>query len=213
MKLYTYFRSSAAYRVRIALAVKGLKVEQDFVHLRRKEQCAPGYTALNPQALVPALVTDSGEVLAQSLAIIEYLDEIHPNPPLLPKKPEDRAFVRSLAQAIACDIHPIDNLRVLNYLKDAMGVPDDKRDAWYAHWVAEGFTGIEKMLATDKRVGTYCFGDQVTLADVVLLPQVANAERMNCPLDAYPTIRRIAAALRALPAFQAAEPSRQPDAE
>lgn len=213
MKLYGYFRSSAAYRVRIALALKGLEAEQTFVHLRRKEQCAVDYMDINPQALVPSLVTDSGRSLTQSLAIMEYLDEIHPLPPLLPKDPEDRAWVRSLALVIACDIHPISNLRVLNYLKDELDLSDEARDRWYAHWVAVGLEAVELMLAKDARVGPYCCGDQITLADLCLVPQLANAERMKCPTEAYPTIRKIAAACRALPAFQVAEPSRQPDAE
>lgn len=213
MKLYGYFRSSAAYRVRIALALKGLEAEQAFVHLRRKEQCAVDYMDINPQALVPSLITDSGRSLTQSLAIVEYLDEIHPLPPLLPKAPEDRAWVRSLALVIACDIHPISNLRVLNYLKDELDLSDEARDRWYAHWVAVGLEAVELMLIKDARVGPFCCGDQVTLADLCLVPQLANAERMKCPTEAYPTIRKIAAACRVLPAFQAAEPSRQPDAE
>lgn len=213
MKLYGYFRSSAAYRVRIALALKGIAVEQAFVHLRRKEQCAADYTALNPGALVPTLVTESGQSLTQSLAIVEYLDEIHPTPPLLPKNPEDRAWVRSVALAVACDIHPVNNLRVLNYLTEELGQTAEARDRWYAHWIAVGLAGLEAMLARDSRVGPYCCGDQVTLADLCLVPQIANAERMNCPTEGYPTIMAIVAALRALPAFQAAEPSRQPDSE
>ncbi|MBP2231108.1 maleylpyruvate isomerase [Azospirillum agricola] len=213
MKVYGYFRSSAAYRLRIALNLKGLAAEEQvFVHLRRKEQSAPDYLAVNPMGLVPAL-EENGQILTQSLAIIEYLDETRPEPALLPRDPLDRAWVRSIALAIACDIHPINNLRVLNHLRDRLGQDEESRNAWYAHWVAEGFAGVEAMLARDPRTGTFCYGETPTLADVCLVPQLFNAERLNCPLDAYPTIRRIAAAARALPAFQAAEPGRQPDAE
>lgn len=212
MEVYGYFRSSAAYRLRIALNLKGLKAEQHFIHLRRKEQRSPGYLAVNPMGLVPALVED-GRALTQSLAIIDYLDETHPTPALLPRDPFGRAWVRSVALAIACDIHPVNNLRILNHLRDDLGLDEQARNAWYAHWVAEGFRGLEAMLAASPQPGAFCFGDEPTLADVCLVPQVFNAERTNCPLDAYPTIRRIAAAARALPAFQAAEPGRQPDAE
>lgn len=212
MKIYDYFRSSAAYRLRIALNLKGLTADRSFIHLRRKEQAAPGYLAVNPMGLVPALEVD-GRTLTQSLAIIEYLDETHPTPALLPRDPLDRAWVRSVALAVACDIHPVNNLRILNHLRDALGQDEAAGNGWYAHWVAEGFRGLEAMLANDDRVGRFCFGDEPSLADICLVPQVFNAERMNCPLDPYPTIRRIAAAARALPAFQAAEPGRQPDAE
>ncbi|BAI74455.1 maleylacetoacetate isomerase (plasmid) [Azospirillum sp. B510] len=212
MKVYDYFRSSAAYRLRIALNLKGLTAERHFIHLRRKEQSAPGYLAVNPMGLLPALEVD-GRTLTQSLAIIEYLDETHPTPALLPRDPLDRAWVRSLALAVACDIHPVNNLRILNHLRDALGQDEEARNGWYAHWVAEGFRGLETMLAGDDRVGVFCFGDEPTLADICLVPQVFNAARMSCPLDDYPTIRRIAAAAGALPAFQAAEPGRQPDAE
>ncbi|CAO3360753.1 maleylacetoacetate isomerase [Azospirillum melinis] len=212
MEVYGYFRSSAAYRLRIALNLKGLTAEQHFIHLRRKEQSSPGYLAVNPMGLVPALVED-GRTLTQSLAIIEYLDETHPTPPLLPRDPFDRAWVRSVALAVACDIHPVNNLRILNHLHDDLGQDEQARNAWYAHWVAEGFRGLEAMLAAGPRPGTFCFGDVPTLADVCLVPQVFNAERMNCPLDAYPTLRRVADAARALPAFQSAEPGRQPDAD
>ncbi len=212
MKVYGYFRSSAAYRLRIALNLKGLAAEQSFIHLRRQEQRSPEYLAVNPLGLVPALETD-GQILTQSLAIIEYLDETQSEPPLLPKAPLDRAWVRSIALAIACDIHPVNNLRILNHLRDRLGQDEDARNAWYAYWIAEGLRGLEALLARDTRVGIFCFGDAPTLADVCLVPQMVNAERMNCPLDAYPTLRRITAAARALPAFLAAEPSRQPDAE
>ncbi|RJF83555.1 maleylacetoacetate isomerase [Azospirillum cavernae] len=212
MKVYGYFRSSASYRLRIALNLKGLTAEQSFIHLRKREQTAPDYLAVNPMGLVPSLV-EGDRTLTQSLAIIEYLEETHPDPALLPRDPLDRAWVRSIAQAIACDIHPINNLRVLNHLRDQLGLDEGARNAWYAHWVAEGFRGVEAMLSASPRPGVFCFGETPTLADVCLVPQVMNAERLNCPLDDYPTIRRVAAAARALPAFQAAEPDRQPDAE
>lgn len=213
MKLFGFFRSSASYRVRIALNLKGITVEQVGVHLRRKEHLTADYLALNPQGLVPTLVTDDGAALGQSLAILEYLEETHPLPALLPGSATDRAHIRAIAQAIACDTHPIDNLRVLNYLKAELGHDQETVDRWYAHWVAVGLGAVEAMLANDPRTGTFCVGDTPTLADVCLVPQVANAERMKCPLDAFPTIRRVTAAARALPAFQAAAPERQPDAE
>ncbi|CAO3435333.1 maleylacetoacetate isomerase [Azospirillum endophyticum] len=212
MKVYDYFRSSAAYRLRIALNLKGLTADRRFIHLRRKEQSAPDYLAVNPMGLLPALEIGD-RTLTQSLAIIEYLDETHPTPALLPRDPLDRAWVRSVALAVACDIHPVNNLRILNHLRDTLGQDEEARNAWYVHWVAEGFRGLEAMLAGDDRVGRFCFGDEPTLADICLVPQVFNAGRMNCPLKAYPTIRRIAAAAAELPAFQAAEPGRQPDAE
>jgi maleylpyruvate isomerase len=212
MKVYGYFRSSAAYRLRIALHLKGLVPEQVFVRLRQQEQASPEYRRLNPLGLVPAL-EDDGRILTQSLAIIEYLDETHPEPALLPQSPADRAFVRAIALTIACDIHPIDNLRVLNYLQQNLGVDAAGKDRWYAHWIAEGLGALETQLSRDARVGTHCFGETPTLADICLVPQIFNAERMKCPLDAYPTLRRLAANARALPAFVAAEPGRQPDAE
>ena len=210
MLLYDYFRSSAAFRVRIALNLKNLQAERRPIHLRRGEQRAPGYLEMNPQGLVPTLVVGERR-LTQSLAIIEYVDERHPLPPLLPPGPEDRAWVRSIALAIACDIHPIDNLRVLQYL-EKIGVDEAARDEWYRHWIVEGFNAIEPQLAARER-GPYCFGDTPTLADVFLVPQVANSARFRMPLDAYPRIRAINAACLALPAFDLAQPSRQPDAE
>lgn len=212
MKVYGYFRSSAAYRLRIALNLKGLAPEQAFVHLRKKEQTTPNYRRLNPLGLVPVL-EDNGQVFTQSLAIIEYLEETHPEPPLLPAAPPDRAFVRSMALTIACDIHPINNLRVLTYLQQELRVDDESRNRWYAHWIAKGLEALETMLDKDPRVATYCYGETPTMADICLVPQIVNAERMNCPLDAYPTLRRLAANARALPAFVAAEPGLQPDAE
>jgi maleylacetoacetate isomerase len=211
MLLYDYFRSSAAYRVRIALNLKGLECERRFVHLRRGEQRSPEYLEVNPQGLVPTLVVGHRR-LTQSLAIIEYLDEKHPLPPLLPPGAEDRAFVRAIAMAIACDIHPIDNTRVLQYLEKTLGIDQAGRDEWYRHWVREGFNAIEATLA-ERDAAAFCFGDTPTLADVCLVPQVANAQRFKVDLAPYPRIRAIDAACRELAAFQKARPDQQPDAE
>lgn len=211
MRLFTYFRSSAAYRVRIALHLKGLAFESVRVDLRHGEQSSPEYLRANPSALVPALEVD-GHVLAQSLAIIEYLDEVHPEPALLPASPLDRAFVRGIAQSIACDVHPLNNLRVLNHLKRELGQDDAARDRWYAHWIEVGFTALEAALARDDRVGRHCCGDSPTLADICLVPQMANAERLKCDVAPYPTIRRLVSSAREIPAFRAAAPEVQPDA-
>jgi maleylpyruvate isomerase len=219
MTLYSYFRSSAAYRVRIALELKGLPYEYIPVHLLRDggQQRAPAYLELNPEALVPTLLESDGDPLTQSLAIIEYLEEIHPEPPLLPRRPEDRAYVRSIAMQIACDIHPLDNLRVLSYLKRKLGIEQEQRDTWYVHWIELGFNALEKRLVRETRaggrVGRLCFGDTPTLADICLVPQVANAQRMRMSLDPYPTIQRIAAAAAEIEAFVRAEPGNQLDAE
>ena len=211
MKLYNYFRSSAAYRVRIALNLKGLQPDNVFVHLQKNEQRAVEYLKVNPLGLVPTLV-DGDEVISQSLAIIEYLDEKHPSPPLLPSTPEERARVRSIALLIACDIHPIDNLRVLRYLTGVLKVSEEQKNAWYAHWVAEGLQALEARLAGDPRTGRFCHGDSPTLADVCLVPQLANARRVNMDLSPYPTLVRIEAACNGLPPFADAAPARQPDA-
>lgn len=214
MKLYSYFRSSAAYRVRIALNLKGLGYEYAGVHLLRDggQQLKPEYRALNPDGIVPTLV-DGDDVLTQSLAIIEYLDETHPEPPLLPRNPSDRAFVRSVALAVACEIHPIDNLRVLKYLKHQLKVPDEAKDAWYRHWIETGFASLEKRLAGDRRVGALTFGDTPTIADLCIVPQVFNARRFDIDLSPYPTIERIADNANQIDAFQRAAPAQQPDAE
>lgn len=212
MEFYGYFRSSAAFRVRIALNLKGLSPEQRFIHLRKGDQNAPAYRAINPQGLIPALV-DEGVHLTQSLAIIEYLDERHPHPPLLPADPAARARVRAIALAIACDIHPLNNLKVLNHLRDAFGIDENGRQRWYAHWIAEGLGAVESLLTGSPDTGPFCHGASPTIADICLVPQVFNALRMNCPLDAYPTIRAIVDHCRALPAFRNAEPAQQPDAE
>jgi maleylpyruvate isomerase len=214
MKLYSYFRSSAAYRVRIALNLKGLDYDYAPVHLVRAggEQLKPDYRVLNPDGIVPTLV-DGDDVLTQSLAIIEYLDETHPEPPLLPRNPVDRAFVRSVALQIACEIHPVDNLRVLKYLKHELQVADDAKDAWYRHWIDSGFSSLEKRLAGDQRVGALTYGDTPTLADLCIVPQVFNARRFDIDLSPYPTIVRIADHASRLDAFARAAPASQPDAE
>jgi maleylacetoacetate isomerase len=212
MILHGYFRSSAAYRVRIALNLKGLQVEHRFVHLRRGEQRAHGYLGLNPQGLVPMLEVGDRR-LTQSLAIIEYLEERHPLPPLLPPGAEDRAWVRSIALAIACDIHPLDNLRVLRYLMRTVGTSEEAKDAWYRHWIDVGLEALETQLARESATGEFCHGDAPTLADCCLVPQLANARRARIPLDAYPTLLRIEGRCSALPAFAEAAPERQPDAE
>ena len=211
MILYDYFRSSAAYRMRIALNLKGLEAERRFIHLRKGEQRGAGYLEVNPQGLVPTLMID-GEAFTQSLAIIEYLDEMHPQPALLPKDAKDRAWVRSIALAIACDIHPLNNLRVLKYLGREFQVDEAKRDDWYRHWVSDGFTALEARLAA-RPADRFCFGDTPTIADIFLVPQVANANRVSTPLEPFARIRAINAACLALPAFDRARPEVQPDAE
>jgi len=211
VKLYSYFRSSAAYRVRIALNLKGLPYEMDFVHFTKDggRQHSAEFNAINPAKLVPALRLDSGDVLTQSLAIIDYLDETHPQPPLLPVDPVQRAKVRAVALTIACDIHPIDNLRVLQYLKRTLKHEQSDIDAWYHHWIIQGFNAIEAAIAP----GPHCFGAQVTLADICLVPQVFNARRLNVPLEAFPKIVAVESACLKLAAFDKARPENQPDAE
>jgi maleylacetoacetate isomerase/maleylpyruvate isomerase len=205
--LYTYFRSSAAYRVRIALALKGIAYASAPVNLLKGEQKSPGYEAVNPQRRVPSL--DIGDtVLLQSPAILEYLDEVHPDPPLLPVGAAQRARVRAVCSIIACDIHPLNNSGTLAYLKGPLGHDQAAADAWYAHWVREGFEAIERLLDP----GPFAFGSRVTLADVYLVPQVFNARRFHFSLDAYPKIASVDAACAALDAFRAAAPGNQPDA-
>jgi len=211
MKLYSYFRSSAAYRVRIALNLKGIAYETASVHLVKDggHNRRPEYRAVNPQMRVPALVTDTGEVLIQSLAIIDYLDETRPDPPLLPKDPIARAKARALADIVACDIHPLNNTSPLRYLKRVLHQEQIAIDAWYHHWVTEGFEALEALVAPSP----YCCGSAVTIADILLVPQVYNARRLKVPLDAFPKITAIEAACLALPAFDKARPENQPDAE
>ena len=213
MKLYDYFRSSAAYRVRIALNLKGVAPERVVRASAPRRAARRRLPRLNPQGLVPALVTDEGDVLTQSLAIIEWLDETHPQPPLLPADAAGRARVRSLAQAIACDIHPLNNLRVLNYLTGTLGATDAQKDGWYRYWCDVGLEALETRLARERSTGAFCHGDAPTLADVCLVPQLANARRVDLDLAPYPTLLRIEAACAALPAFANAAPARQPDAE
>jgi maleylpyruvate isomerase len=211
MKLYTYFRSSAAYRVRIALNLKRLDYEAAFVNLLQGEQRDSNYLALNAQGLVPAL-QDGLTLLTQSLAIIEYLDERHPEPPLLPRDAAGRARVRALALAIACDIHPLNNLRVLQYLEKALSLDKPQRLAWYRHWIAEGFAALERMLE-DPQTGDFCHGDAPTISDIALVPQVFNALRFGCDIAPYSRIRRVNDACLAMPAFANAAPANQPDAD
>jgi maleylacetoacetate isomerase len=212
MKLYGYFRSSAAFRVRIALNLKNLAYDPVYVHLQRNEQRRPEFLGINPQGLVPAL-EDGGVRVTQSLAIIEYLDEVYPDPPLLPKNAADRARARSLAQIVACDIHPINNLRVLRYLKHQLNAEDAAIASWYNHWIATGFEALERLLAGDPRTGAFCHGERPGLADIALVPQVVNAQRYRLDLAPYPTIAAIYQRCMALAAFAAAHPDRQPDRE
>lgn len=212
MRLYGYFRSSAAFRVRIALNLKGLAYEPHFVHLARGEHRQPAYGAVNPQGLVPAL-EDGGKLLTQSLAIIEYLEEAHPNPPLLPKDLLGRARVRSLALLIACEIHPLNNLRALQYLVNELGHSEEERDKWYQHWIHDGMAKLEADLTGGTRAGRFCHGDTPTMADCCLVPQVFNAQRYKCDLSHVPTVLEIFDECMKLDAFQRAQPSRQPDAE
>jgi maleylacetoacetate isomerase len=211
--LYGYWRSSAAYRVRIALNLKGLAYETRPVHLVNNggEQHAPDFQALNPQELVPCLV-DGGQVFTQSMAIMEYLDDTHPAPPLLPADPAGRARVRSLAQVVACDLHPLGNLRVLQYLVTQFGADDAAKGVWSRHWINNGLEALEAMLAGNVATGRFCHGDTPTIADACLVPQVYNAVRWKIPLDDYPTICRIHDACQALDAFQKAAPEAQMDA-
>ena len=212
MKLHTFWRSSAAYRVRIALGWKGLPYDSLSRHLGRGEQSAPEFTTLNPHGLVPFL--EDGEfALGQSLAIIEYLDETHPEPPLLPSSAQERAQVRATALAIACDIHPLNNLRVLQYLRSQLGQDTAGVETWYRHWIATGFRGLEAMALRQSLSGRCLYGDTVTLADVCLVPQMYNARRFQTDLSSFPTLVAIDAALRDLPAFVGAAPEVQPDAE
>jgi maleylacetoacetate isomerase len=211
VQLYSYYRSSAAYRVRIALNIKGLAYETVSVHLTKDggHNRRPQYQAVNPQMRVPSFVTDAGDVLIQSLAIIEYLDETHPEPPLLPEEPLARAHARALAQIVACDIHPLNNVGPLRYLKRELHQEQSAIDAWYHHWVIDGFTALEALV----RPSPYACGIAVTVADICLVPQIYNARRLNVPLDKFPKIVGIDAACMKLAAFDRARPENQPDTE
>lgn len=214
LQLYSYWRSSAAYRVRIALHYKGLAFETVPTHLLRDggEQRKADYLAVNPQGLVPALA-DDGQVIPQSLAICEYLEEVFPRPALLPADPRSRAAVRAMALAVACDIHPLNNLSVLMYLRGELRQGDAAVTRWTSHWIDRGFTALEQLIARNSADGLHCFGASVTLADVFLVPQVANSRRVQLDLAPYPTLARVAQHLESLPAFLAARPESQPDAE
>lgn len=205
LKLYNYYRSSASYRVRIALNLKKIPYEDIPVNLLQSEQLTEEYKKINPQGLVPALV-DNENVITQSLAILAYLDETHPEPPLLPKDSVGKAQVRSIALSIACDIHPLNNLGALNYLKDVLHVTDDQKKEWYRHWIAKGFLALEERLSKSKFVGNYCYGDTPTSADICLVPQIYNARRFHCDLSLYPTLVRIDECCQQHPAFVAAAP-------
>jgi maleylpyruvate isomerase len=213
MKLYDYAFSSAAYRVRIALSLKGLAYERTVVSLIKDggQQHSAAYKAINPQALIPTLEAD-GHTIGQSLAIIEYLDETHPMPPLLPHYPAEKARVRQIAYEIACDIHPVNNMRVRQQLKTLGHSEEEIMAKWYAHWITLGFAALETQLSGSKETGKYCHGDTPTLADICLVPQMANAYRFKVPVDAFPTLVRIDRTCRAHPAFVAAAPEKQPDA-
>ncbi|MGQ0511257.1 MAG: maleylacetoacetate isomerase [Betaproteobacteria bacterium] len=213
MKLYTYFRSSAAFRVRIALNLKGLAYEPAFVHLAKGQHREAAYGALNPQGLLPTL-EDGGRLLTQSLAILEYLEETRPEKPLLPKDPFARARVRSLSMLVACEIHPVNNLRVLQYLKKSLGQSEDQVNAWYQHWIADGLAKLEAELARPGAgTGTFSHANAPTMADCCLVPQVFNAQRYQCDTTAFPTVMRVFGECMKLEAFDRAQPSRQPDAE
>ncbi|MES2262201.1 MAG: maleylacetoacetate isomerase [Pseudomonadota bacterium] len=214
MKLHTYYRSSASYRVRIALNLKQLDAEQAYIHLSKNggEQFGAAFDALNPAHLLPVL-EDEGVLLTQSLAIIEYLDETRPGTPLLPLDPAGRARVRALSLAIACDIHPLNNLRVLKYLAEELQVTPEQKNTWYRHWVMLGLGALEQQLARDSATGRFCHGNTPTMADCCLAPQIYNAQRFDCDLSAFPTLMRIHAACQELEAFRQAEPGAQPDAE
>jgi len=212
MRLYGFFRSSASYRVRIALALKGLDFDPVSVHLGKGQQYGEAFSAVSPQNLVPVL-EDGGQKLYQSLAIMEYLEEAHPLPPLLPSDPFERARVRSLALLVACEIHPLNNPRVLNYVTGKLGASEEDKLQWYHHWVKMGFMALERRLASEPHTGRFCHGDQPGFADCALVPQVANAHRFKVDLGDFPTIRRINDACVALEPFQRAMPKNQPDAE
>lgn len=211
MKLFSFFNSSASYRVRIALALKGIDYQTEGVNIRAGEQNRADYLRRNPIGLVPTLIGDNGEAIGQSLAIIDYLDRRYPDVPLLPASGEMRTRVLEIAFAIACDIHPVNNMRVLRYLTDELGISETQKKAWYAHWIAVGLTAVEALLQKADS-GDFCIGDGPTLADCCLIPQWANAQRMGCDMSAYPRCRRVYEHCTSLPAFASAAPERQSDA-
>jgi len=210
-QLYTFFRSSTSFRLRIALAYKRLDYEPHYVSLPKMEHRIPSYRDMNPQGLVPLLVED-GRFLIQSMAVIEYLDEVYPEPPLMPKDPIGRSYVRAVSQVIGCEIHPLNNVRVLKHLKAQFGADEAATNAWYEHWITEGLSGLEGYLAREGLSGDFCYGNTVTMADICLVPQIFNARRFNCSLDAYPKLLAITDRCMTLDAFRAAEPSTQGDA-
>ena len=210
-QLYTFFRSSTSFRLRIALAYKRLDYEPHYVSLPKMEHRVPSYRDANPQGLVPLLV-EGGRSLIQSMAVIEYLDEVYPDPPLMPKGPIGRIYVRAVSQIIGCEIHPLNNVRVLKHLKAQFGADESATNAWYEHWVAEGLSGLEGYLSREGMSGDFCYGNTVTMADICLVPQIFNARRFNCSLDAYPKLLAITDRCMMLDAFRAAEPSTQADA-
>lgn len=210
-QLYTFFRSSTSFRLRIALAYKRLDYEPHYVSLPKMEHRVPSYRDINPQGLVPLLV-EGGRSLIQSMAIIEYLDEVYPDPPLMPKDPIGRVYVRSVSQILGCEIHPLNNVRVLKHLKAQFGADEAATNAWYEHWIAEGLSGLEGYLTREGMSGDFCYGNTVTMADICLVPQIFNARRFNCPLDAYPKLLAITDRCMTLDAFRTTEPSTQADA-
>jgi len=211
MKIFGYFRSSAAFRLRIAMNFKGLSYDYNLVNLQSGDHLSDDFKRINPQGRVPAIDIE-GNILTQSLAIIEYLDEVYPAPPLLPSDPIGKAKVRGIAGLIACDIHPLNNLAVLNYLRDQLTAEEEARLAWYRHWVKEGFDGLELILGANVETGQFCFGDTPTVADICLVPQVVNAKRFNCNLASYPEILRIFEECMSLSQFADADPMNQPEA-
>jgi len=214
VRLYTFFRSSTSYRLRIALAWKKLDYELAYTSLPGMKHKDPAYLELNPQGLVPALMIDEGRVYTQSMAMIEWLDERYPDPPLMPRDADEKWYVRAISQIVGCDMHPLNNVRVLTYLRSAYGLDDAQVNGdWYPHWIAEGFAGLEGFLSLQKRSGSFCLGERVTMADVCLVPQVFNAQRFNCDLAPYPAVMAIFERCMKLPAFSDTQPSRQGDAK
>ena len=211
MKLYSYYFSSAAFRVRIALNLKGIEAEYIAIDLPGGENLAAAFRAINPQGRVPVLVDDDGLAMTQSLATVEHLEETHPTPPLLPADPAGRLRVRTIALAIACEIHPLNNSGTLRYLRDGLSISEDDRLVWYRHWIAEGLLYLETLLS-DSATGRFCHGDDPTVADVFLVPQIFNAKRYDCPLDAYPAVMAVFDNCMAEDAFDRAQPMKQPDA-